>query len=376
MPVRIIQQKAWVAVWMLGSAAMAQAGDAWRLALPGWDYQFPRDHFTHDDFRTEWWYATGQVRTLAGARFGYQFTIFRRGVRPPGDRAAVASRWVVDHLPLGHFALTDITGQHFYCDQRLERGAFGRAGFAHQGGAENRLAWIGDWEIALQPDQSFAIKAAQPGAVLDLKLEPARPPLLNGENGVSQKSDGVGNASHYYSLTRMKTSGTVTVNGSTQPVTGLSWLDREWATNQLGADQTGWDWLSLHLSDGSDLMLYQLRRKDGSADPFSSGTWLAADGTKRHLKQKDFTLAPLPGRTWTSKKSGGTYPIGWRIEIPDAALAVEASALLPDQELALDPAAYWEGAVEVAGTCRGQPVTAEGYLEMTGYSGPLKALKQ
>ena len=263
-------------LWTAASGGESQAGDSWRQALPGWNYQFPRDHYTHNDFRTEWWYATGQVRTAEGRRFGYQFTIFRRGVRPPGDRAAVVSRWVVDHLPLGHFALTDVAGQRFYFDQRLERGAFGRAGFTQAEGTENRLAWVGDWELSLTKDQVFTIKATQPGAVLDLKLEPSRPALLNGEGGVSQKSAGAGNASHYYSLTRMKTAGTVTVNGSAQAVSGLSWLDREWATNQLGPDQVGWDWLSLHLSDGSDLMLYKLRRKDGSTDPFP-----AAPGGRR-----------------------------------------------------------------------------------------------
>ena len=175
-------------VCLTAGAGVTRAGDSWRQALPGWEYQFPRDHFTHDDFRTEWWYATGQVRTAEGRRFGYQFTIFRRGVRPPDDRTPVASRWVVDHLPLGHFALTDITGERFYFDQRLERGAFGRAGFAQPGGADPRLAWVDDWAIALGQDGSFAIKAVQPGAVLDLKLEPTRPPLLNGEGGVSQKS--------------------------------------------------------------------------------------------------------------------------------------------------------------------------------------------
>ena len=359
------------------ASPLAIAGEAWQQALPGWNYQFPRDHYTHNDFRTEWWYATGQVRTAEGRRFGYQFTLFRRGVRPPGDRVPVASRWVVDHLPLGHFALTDVGAQRFYFDQRLERGAFGRAGFAPVGGGENRLAWIGDWSIALQPDHYFTLRATQPGAVLDLKLEPTRPPLLNGENGVSQKSDGAGNASHYYSLTRMKTTGTVTVEGTAYPVSGLSWLDREWATNQLSAEQVGWDWLSLHLSDGSDLMLYQLRRKDGSADEFSSGTWLAADGiTSRHLKRGDFTMTPVPGRTWTSAGSGGRYPTAWRIEIPGESLAVQVAAVLPDQELALSPVAYWEGAVDVAGTRSGQPLTGEGYLEMTGYSGPLQALKQ
>jgi predicted secreted hydrolase len=362
---------------MIALAAPSPAAGEWQQALPGWDWQFPRDHYSHDAFRTEWWYATGQVHTAEGRKFGYHFTIFRRGVRPPGDRAPATSRWVVDHLPLGHFGLTDVQVKRFYFDQRLERGAFGQAGFPAPGAdPDRRLAWVGDWGIALLPDSNFTLKATQAGAKLDLTLTPTRPPLLNGTNGHSQKSEGIGNASIYYSLTRMETRGTVTVDGTTHQVNGLSWLDREWATNQLGPDQVGWDWLSLHLSDGSDLMLYQLRRRDGTADPWSSGTWRGADGSSRHLTQKDFTLTAVPGQTWTSAKTGGTYPIGWQISLPAESLNLTVSAMLPDQELALDPVAYWEGAVSVSGTRKGLPLTAEGYLEMTGYSGPLQALKQ
>ncbi len=364
-----------LALGAIAGGAAAAPGD-WRQALPGWDYAFPRDHFSHGDFRTEWWYATGQVRTAEGRRFGYQFTLFRRGVRPPGDRAAVASRWVVDHLPLGHFAVTDISGGRFYFAQRLERGAFGRAGFAAEGGEEKRLAWVGDWELAWTGDGSFGLRANQAGAALDLRLEPSRPPLLNGENGVSQKSAGVGQASHYYSLARLRTRGTVAVEGKVQEVEGWSWLDREWATNQLGPEQVGWDWMALHLSDGSDLMLYRLRRQDGSADPFSSGTWRAPDGGTRHLQAADFTLTAVPGRTWTSARTGGSYPLEWQIQVPGEALELRVAALLPNQELALEPVAYWEGAVEAKGTRGGQPLGGEGYLEMTGYSGPLRALKQ
>lgn len=365
---------------MTGAASAAEMADTWRKVDQPRDFVFPRDHFTHNDFRTEWWYATGRVRTAEGRKFGYQFTLFRRGVRPPGDRAAARSRWVVDHLPLGHFALSDVDGGKFYFDQRLERGAFGRAGFPEMpvGGApvENRLAWVGDWEVALDPSGFFSLKASQSGAVLDLKLEPAGAPILQGLKGLSQKSAGAGNASYYYSMPRMKTTGTVQVDGKSLAVSGLSWLDREWATNQLGAGQVGWDWISLHLSDGRDLMLYRLRRADGSADEFSSGTLIAADRGSRHLGWQDFSLTPQPGKTWTSGRSGGVYPIAWRIEIPSESLVLNLSAALPDQELALSPVAYWEGAVDATGTASGQPVTAEGYLEMTGYSGPLQALKQ
>lgn len=363
-------------------AAAAQVGtaEAWQKADRPREFVFPRDHFTHNDFRTEWWYATGRLRTAEGRKFGYQFTLFRRGVRPPGERAAVGSRWVVDHLPLGHFALSDVEGGRFFFDQRLERGAFGRAGFPEMptvdGSAEQKLAWVGDWELALDAAGHFSVKATQPGAVLDLKLQPLGSPILQGMGGLSQKSAGAGNASYYYSMPRMSTTGTVVVDGKSFAVSGLSWLDREWATNQLGEGQVGWDWFALHLSDGRDLMLYRLRRADGQADEFSSGTLIGADRGSRHLAWQDFSLTPLPGKTWTSPRSGGVYPIAWRIEIPSESLVLNLSAALPDQELALSPVAYWEGAVDASGTAAGKPLTAEGYLEMTGYSGPLQALKQ
>lgn len=352
-------------------------GDGWRRALPGWKYEFPRDHFSHGDFKTEWWYVTGRLRTESGRRFGYQFTVFRRGLRVPADRSASDSRWVVNDLPLGHFALTDVEGGKFYYQQRLVRGAFGEAGFA--AGArkgEDRLAWVGDWALRLEPGGNFQVAANQSGAALALKLEPAFPPVVHGADGVSQKSSGAGNASHYYSLTGLKTSGTITLNGTTEPVIGLSWLDREWATNQLAADQVGWDWLSLQLDDGGAVMLYQLRGKDGKPDEFSSGTLVDENGKATHLSSREFTLLPVPGSSWRSAKTGAVYPTAWRVDIPARQLSLVVGALLPDQELALDPVHYWEGAVDAAGTRAGSAVRAEGYLEMTGYGGELKALKE
>lgn len=382
------------------SAAGTEAGEktavretGWRRALPGWRYEFPRDHFSHPDFRTEWWYVTGRLRTASGRRFGYQFTIFRRGLRPPLEQAGVKSHWVVNDLPLGHFALTDVDGGRFFYEQKLVRGAFGEAGFGRDrngpdglNGSEGqahakedrRLAWIGDWVLELSEEGAMSLKAAQAAGSLDLKLEPVpeRPPVANGEGGVSQKSAGEGNASHYYSWTRLKTSGTVTLDGKAEPVTGLSWLDREWATNQLSADQVGWDWLSLHLSDGTDLMLYQLRGSGGKADIFSSGTLIAQDGTATHLTSRDFTLTPVPGQTWHSAKTGGTYPTAWRVELPSRQLMLEVKARPAGQELALEPVSYWEGAVDASGSRAGETLSAEGYLEMTGYAGALKALRE
>lgn len=342
----------------------------WLAALPGWRYEFPRDHRTHDGFRTEWWYVTGNLRAADGRKFGYQFTVFRRGVRPPGDRPPAASRWVVDDLPLGHFTLTDVSARRFYYAQNLERGAFGTAGFS-SGANEPRLAWIGDSFLRLEPDGTFRLQSLADGTSLALTLKSARAPVFHGQNGVSQKSAGIGHASHYYSLTRLESAGTVTLGGETVPVTGLSWLDREWATNQLAPDQTGWDWFSLHLGDGRDLMLYQLRRGDGSRDPFSSGTLVGVDGVSVALKAADFTVLPVPGKTWTSDRTGGEYPVLWRLHVPGHGIELEVAPVFPEQELALKPVTYWEGAV----TATGPNLTAQGYLEMTGYAGALRALR-
>ncbi len=367
-----MKRLAWILLLCLCSAvpsrsqAPPQAGP-WRQALPGWDYTFPQDHYAHPDFRTEWWYLTGNLQAADGRSFGYQFTIFRRGIRPPADRAPVQSRFVKDDVLLGHFTLTDVSGKKFHHVQRLSRGAFGEAGCGLAG--TPRLAWIEGSVLTLADDGHMTLvsKVAE-NVSLELHLVPSRPIVIHGENGLSQKSAGAGNASHYYSISRMKSSGRLTIGGETLSVTGTSWLDREWATNQLAADQVGWDWFSLRLSDGSDLMIYQLRRRDGSADPYSSGTLITPDGKTQHLHQKDFTLTP--SAPWLSPGTGGRYPLSWKIEVPARRLSLTVTPLLPDQELVLQPVSYWEGAVHAEGT----QLTAEGYMELTGYAGALTPL--
>jgi predicted secreted hydrolase len=361
--------------WVIYFCFLAAAfGDGpWAVARPGVPMGFPRAHFAHPDYKTEWWYVTGTLTADDGARFGYQFTIFRRGVRTPAQRAEpVTSQLVVNDLMLGHFTLTDEKAGTFVSTQRIDRGSFGRAGWGREG--EPRLAWVEDAAITWSEADGFKI-TAQPGpeAALSLHLRPTRAPILHGEQGLSQKSAGEGAASHYYSLTRLETSGTITQGGRARPVRGLSWLDREWATNQLGAGQVGWDWFSLHLSDGGELMLYQLRRADGTADPWSSGTYVAPDGQTRALRATDFTLTPT-GATWTSPQTGGRYPVRWSIRIPALDLALETTPWLDAQELVHAPISYWEGAVDARGTRAGAAITAIGYLELTGYTGPLAAL--
>lgn len=342
---------------------------AWRLALPGWRYEFPRDHGNHPEFKTEWWYFTGNLRATDGREFGYQLTFFRQGVIPPGERKPGLSRFVTTDLKFTHFAISDLSHEKFFFGQRLSRGAFGEAGF----GEGNRLAWIDGCSLELRDDGGFHLVGRDGEKALDLMLRSAKPPAIHGENGVSQKADGAGRASHYYSLTRLESGGSLTLDGETFAVKGLSWFDHEWASNQLAADQVGWDWFSLQFDDGTELMLFQLRTKAGGRDRWSGGSWIVADGTVTRLTKDDFTLAPVA--TWKSPATGATYPIRWRVRVPRLELDVTVNARMDDQELRLKPLAYWEGAVAADGTRAGKAVTARGYLEMTGYAGAVVGLQ-
>ncbi|MEO8594037.1 MAG: lipocalin-like domain-containing protein [Candidatus Solibacter sp.] len=325
----------------------------YRQALPGYRYHFPRDHFEHTDFRTEWWYYTGNVHAADGHRYGFELVFFRQGEHK-GDRAN-PSVWRVDDLYLAHLALTDIDGRKFRYDQRLNRSGPGIAGAS---GAQARV-WNGNWQARWEPSGTQTLTAVAAGIRFNLRLTPRTPPVIHGENGVSQKAAGAGQASHYVSFPLMDVAGTL--NGTA--VTGSAWMDHEWFTHQLEPDQQGWDWFSAQLDSGAQLMLFQLRHPDGTVDPFSAGTYIAPGGKPTHLKRADFHLEPL--EFWKSAKTGGRYPVRWRITVPSLHLQLECAAALPDQELVAEDGAmpsYWEGAVTYSGSARGV-----GYLEMTGY---------
>ncbi len=340
----------------------------WSLALPGWQYEFPRDHQPHRDFKTEWWYFTGNLHDTDGRRFGYQVTFFRQGIRPPADRGETASDLIVNDLPFAHFCISDPEGHRFLFQQKISRGAFEQAGF----GQSNRLAWIDDWSLHLHADQSFKLQASSDAAALVLDLANTKPSwTIHGIDGVSQKAIGEGRASHYYSGTRLRTGGTLTLENKHFAVTGESWFDHEWATNQLTPEQAGWDWFSVQLDDGSELMLYQMRLRSGATDPASSGTYINASGQTRHLVRDDYHLEPL--QFWTSKKSGARYPVSWRISVPNIDLQLELTTPIPNQELALESITYWEGMIDLHGTNEGHPTRGHGYLELTGYASPLTA---
>jgi predicted secreted hydrolase len=355
------------AVLLALAAASAPAADLdWEVALPGWKYEFPRDHHAHPDFKTEWWYFTGNLTGQDGREFGFQLTFFRQGVRR-GD--AAGTRFAVDDIKLAHFAITDISKEKFRFAQKVSRGTFGEAGF-NDG---DRVAWINDWTLRLTGPGEFRLEARDQDFALSLDLAATKDPVFHGEDGVSQKSEGAGRASHYYSFTRLAAKGTIILEGKEIPVHGLSWFDQEWATNQLTENQTGWDWLSLQFEDGTELMLFQIRLKDGGRDRFSHGTWIDDEGNAVPVKNEDFEL--VPGRIWTSKETGGEYPVEWKLSIPKLNLDLDVSAAMDAQELVLQPISYWEGSVKANGTREGKAVQGRGYLEMTGYAGGLVGLQ-
>ena len=350
---------------LFGAAA---SGAEWKRAAPGWRYEFPRDHYMHEEFKTEWWYFTGNLTDASGRAFGYQLTLFRQGIRHPSERNAELSRFVVDDLKFAHFTVTDVRTGEFVFDQKASRGAFGEAGFSDG----ERVAWNGSWTVRLEADGVFHISADNERAAINLRLESSKPPVIHGEDGFSRKAAGDEHASHYYSLTRLVSSGELRVGGRTYQVRGESWFDHEWATNQLTPEQVGWDWLSVHFDDGTELMLYQIRLETGAADPGSSGTLIERDGSAKHLARDAFNMTP--NAFWTSRATGAKYPVGWRVEIPGEAMQLSVTPAVENQELALMPLTYWEGAVEIKGTRAGKPINGRGYLELTGYSGPLREL--
>ena len=342
---------------------LATVGRAdWRVALPGWKYQFPRDHGNHPEFKTEWWYFSGNLTAEDGRAFGYQLTFFRQGVMPVDADIIPLSRFVTSSVKLAHFAISDISGERFRFFQKLSRGAYGEAGFDR----DSKLAWIEDWSCVLGDGGVFRIRANADDFGLELTLKPAKPLVIHGRDGVSQKSEGQGRASHYYSFTRLSSEGLLRVGDQRFAMSGSSWFDHEWATNQLAANQVGWDWLGLQLDDGSDLMLIHFRTKNGEPDPNSSGTFVDARGLATPLSSSDFSFDPM--ETWVSGQTKAKYPIGWQIVIPRLNLRLEVGSALKDQELRLKPVAYWEGSVRANGTTAQGEVKGSGYLEMTGYA--------
>ena len=342
-----------------------------RATLPR-EFAFPADHGPHDGFRTEWWYVTGNLFAADGRAFGVQLTFFRNaltsGVAESDDPLTSVSQWRSAHVWMAHFAVSDAAAGTFRYAERFAREAVGLAGVTAPPTGPFRVA-LEDWSIASTSPSAddfspLRLRARDDGFAVDLALEAGKPPVLQGDRGLSRKGPEPGNASYYYSMTRLPTRGTVTIAGETIAVTGEAWLDREWSTSALGPDLAGWDWFALQLGDGREVMFYRLRRKDGAVDSWSRGSLVAADGSSRSLDAADVQLTPLS--TWKSP-TGASYPASWRLTLPDEAMDLEITPRVANQELAVT-VRYWEGAVEVKGTSRGQPLTGHGFVEMTGYA--------
>lgn len=351
-----------LALFVAGGLSLASEAP-WRRALPPYQFQFNRDHASHPEYKVEWWYYTGNLKAEDGRRFGYQVTFFRVGV---DYKPVNPSRWAVRDLFMTHLAVSEIDAGRFRNAERINRAGVGWAG------AETARyhVWNEDWAAEQLGSGNHRLRALDAEIGLDLELEEGKPPVAHGARGVSQKGATPGNASHYYSLTRMPTRGTLLIDGQRIPVEGASWMDHEFGTSFLEKGQMGWDWLSIQLDDGTDLMLYQFRRVDGARDPHSQATLIQADGSSSPLPPDQFTLEP--GKTWRSAVSGATYPIEWRVKIPARQIDLTVRASIEDQELRTAQSTgvnYWEGSIDVTGTHLARPVRGRGYLEMTGYAG-------
>ncbi|MCM2254254.1 MAG: carotenoid 1,2-hydratase [Vicinamibacteria bacterium] len=327
--------------------------------------RLPEDHGPHFEYQTEWWYYTGNLAAGDGRAFAYQFTVFRRGLSPGDPPAEPGLR--TNQVYFAHLALTDEQGQRHVFAERWGRGAADLAGAA----AEPYRVHVDHWQAHGNAGGGVRIDARHEGFGLALELEPRKPPVLHGDRGLSPKSDEPGNASYYVSLTRLATRGRVVLGGHEFEVTGESWFDHEWSTSALGPEAEGWDWFSLQLDDGRELMFFRIRRRDGGFEPASGGTLVERDGTTRRLGADELRIEV--GDHWTSPRTGARYPAAWELHLQSPALRLRLEPIVADQEMRTS-IVYWEGAVRVSGTAGESPVQGRGFVELSGYHAPMQGL--
>ncbi|MCU1350452.1 MAG: hypothetical protein JWO56_3482 [Acidobacteria bacterium] len=370
---RPVLLRAFAFAMLIATAAHAQFAPA----LPGYDFDFPRDHGTHDEYKSEWWYYTGHLTAQDGKRYGFELTFFRAGISALNIHPTVLSnvssngpaqtKWDLHNLSLAHFAVTDIDGKAFRYYEKLNRSS----PFTASQAVGYLDVFNEGWRATTLPDGAWRLTAKGGNDSLDLVLRTRKAPAIHGENGISVKAEGVGYASHYYSMSRLEAEGRI--NG--RSASGVVWMDHEFGSSQLRESQSGWDWFAIQLDNDTELMLYQIRKSDGSADVTSSGSLIASDGSVIHLRHDQIQVQVLD--RWRSQKSGATYPMGWRISIPSFRIAVTLQPRLRDQELVTKSSTqvtYWEGAVAVSGTFDSTAVRGEGYVEMTGYDRAFRGL--
>lgn len=333
---------------------LGEAPEQFRRVLGPEDIEFPRDHAVHTDYRSEWWYFTGNLVDDDGRPFGFQFTLFRFGQTP---ELVIDSAWASDQLWMAHLALSDIDQERFYQAERFARGALGLAG------ANERHWWLRDWQVVAE-DDGWRLQATTPEFDIDLIMHLTRPIVFQGDRGYSRKGPEPGNASRYYSATRLASHGQIRLGERKLVVEGLAWLDREWGSGQLAEEVEGWDWFALHLDDGRDLMIYRLRQHDGTASPWSAGVLVQPDGQSQVLTAGDFEARP--GAYWRDS-SGVRWPLEWDLDLPSENLALAVKARFEAQRWTRS-VPYWEGSVSVSDRVGGQTIGL-GYLELSGYAG-------
>jgi predicted secreted hydrolase len=356
-------------------SASVQAPDAFRnatavptgfmLADGSRPLTFPQDFGAHEDFQTEWWYYTGNLETTEGRHFGFELTIFRIGLLPPTTVLPHDSKWYGHSLYFAHFAISDVGSDRFYAFERHSRPGPGLAGAQ----ASPYHVWLEDWSIAEKTPGVYHLQAAEQNIALDLTLTDEMGIVLQGDKGFTRGGENITNTAYYYSQPRLRADGSIQIDGATYLITGLAWKDHEFSSGVLDEDQVGWDWFSLQFEDGRALMLYQLRNRDGKPSEFSSGTWIARDGTPQTLERANFSLRVFD--TWQSPHTQGVYPAGWEIHLDQPNCVLEVKPWMADQELHFPAVTYWEGAVHFEGFCDENPVQGNGYIELTGYAGNL-----
>jgi predicted secreted hydrolase len=343
-----------------------------KRALPGRTFSFPQDHFSHPEFKTEWWYYSGHLYSQEKKSFGYQLTFFRTGLTR--ETKNQKSKWAIQGLYFAHLAITDESKKKFEYLEKISRGSLGEAGASVFKASEKTFRiWIEDWSVEGSGPgmQNHSLKAGNKNFGIELMLTPEKNPVVHGQNGVSQKAEGEGYASHYYSVPRLKTEGKIFLQNKDIPVKGISWMDHEFGSSQLREYQAGWDWFSVQLDNGMELMFYQIRWKDGKVDPYSSGTLIFPDGKYEYLPKKEFQIEVLDH--WKSPESRAIYPSKWRVRVPGHQIELTLSPTVKDQELITKESTrvtYWEGSVKVEGKYQSDPIKGMGYVELTGYAKP------
>jgi predicted secreted hydrolase len=353
------------------------AADVFKQAIEPRKLVYPQDHGSHEGFQTEWWYVTGNIRDENGRRFGYQFTIFRRAMDPKdAQQRGRTSKWAVNDFFIGHLAISDIDSKKFYFEEHAQRGVLGLAEATESTAVSPQnlpRVWLDKWEMK-RAEKAWELTAAQGEIALALTISETVPPVAHGrpgEEGLSRKGPKPGQASYYYSVPQLATTGSISIAGKQYKIVdGRSWMDHEFGSNQLSEQQAGWDWFAIHLKDGRSLMIYLLRMKDGSIEPASSATWIDEKGGAEYIALADLRITP--DRRWTSPRSKGQYAVEWKIEIARLKVSLDVKVAQDEQEVNASKTAgvsYYEGAVDVSGSVNGAAVSGDGYLEMTGVPG-------